>query len=320
MHSGNNAINFLALQAKELDIAESSHWRKYHSDFSFEKGWPEGIQGFGGNDKPYRGLRKLAVNFLQEKFRKIGRKYKEFKKIDRLAKNILKKQNRAYDLDVLRQVITLSMLSEKVPLSISDEIKSVCIIGDGFASMTSLLLSSQKTQSVILVNLTKTLLVDLYYLRMWLGKSAFDKSVKLAISKEDILDIVKQSDSEYSGLYKVIAIQAENHELIQSLPVDLVINIASMQEMNPDHIEQYFVDMRKISQMRDLYFYCCNRERKVLPDGTVTSFANYPWSDNDLVHIDELCPWHQKYYSLRPPFYRKYDGPIRHRLVKLAPG
>jgi hypothetical protein len=31
---------------------------------------------------------------------------------------------------------------------------------------------------------------------------------------------------------------------------------------------------------------------------------------------DELCPWHLKYYSTKPPFYHDYDGPIRHRLAQ----
>ena len=43
---------------------------------------------------------------------------------------------------------------------------------------------------------------------------------------------------------------------------------------------------------------------------------DYPWGDEE-IFIDELCPFYQYYPSSRPPFWRPFDGPIRHRLVKL---
>lgn len=66
-----------------------------------------------------------------------------------------------------------------------------------------------------------------------------------------------------------------------------------------------------------LSFYCCNREEKILPDGTIVRFKDYPWSPQDDVLDDAACPWHQQYYSARPPFIHPYDGPIRHRLAVL---
>ena len=91
-----------------------------------------------------------------------------------------------------------------------------------------------------------------------------------------------------------------------------------MQEMNISDIENYFEDLRIISSRRELIFYCCNREEKKLQDGTVTRFSNYPWQKDDQIMVDELCPWHQQYYTVMPPFYRAYNGPIRHRLVNLS--
>ena len=70
--------------------------------------------------------------------------------------------------------------------------------------------------------------------------------------------------------------------------------------------------------MSSSVFYCCNREEKTLPDGTIVKFDNYPWHLSSEIQEDELCPWSQKYYSPRPPFYRNYLGPIRHRLVKFS--
>lgn len=91
-----------------------------------------------------------------------------------------------------------------------------------------------------------------------------------------------------------------------------------MQEMNPDPIAGYFDDMREVAKHQDSFFYCCNRIEKTFPDGTTVRFKEYPWSDSDQVIVDELCPWHQEFYSIKPPFYHPYDGPIQHRLIKIS--
>jgi|APSaa5957512535_1039671.scaffolds.fasta_scaffold466195_1 hypothetical protein len=102
MYSGNEAISFLASEICKEDVGESSHWKKYHSDFKYVGDGFLGLQGFGGNAKPYRGLTKVLNTKLQEHFRKMGRGYKDFTRIDKLASEITAKQERAYDLDVLR--------------------------------------------------------------------------------------------------------------------------------------------------------------------------------------------------------------------------
>ena len=86
--------------------------------------------------------------------------------------------------------------------------------------------------------------------------------------------------------------------------------------MNPDVIARYFGVLRSIP--RRVMFYCCNRVEKVLPDGTVVRFQDYPWSAQDAVQDDGLCPWTQQYYSWRAPFVHRFDGQVRHRLVALA--
>ena len=109
-----------------------------------------------------------------------------------------------------------------------------------------------------------------------------------------------------------------NHEILKDCPIDLAINIASMQEMNPQYVRNYLDDLYAVAATRDVDFYCCNREEKTLPDGTVTKFKDYPWNSLDSIQIDELCPWHQEYYYYIPPFYRPYDGPHRHQIRKLT--
>ena len=56
---------------------------------------------------------------------------------------------------------------------------------------------------------------------------------------------------------------------------------------------------------------------KILPDGTVIRFMDYPWDAAEEILIDEPCPWYQKYPSPKPPFWKPFDGTFLHRLIKL---
>ncbi|MDC0092312.1 putative sugar O-methyltransferase [Oceanospirillaceae bacterium] len=315
IYSGNKSIKFLASQIDNLDVGESSHWRKHHEDFKFTGDGFEGLLGFGG-----RGKRNFILNtvhrLLQSRFRKLGKCFSSFAFIDRVANKITLKQNRNYDMDVLRQSLTISFIKE----TLSDELnsKTTCVIGDGFASMTSLLLASGNAERVILVNLTKTLLVDLWYLKKSLGEDIFESSVDLVHDKDGLMAAMAKPTTGVNGVSRVIAIQAENHQLIRQCPIDLVINVASMQEMDPPVIQEYFNDIRAIASEQKLYFYCCNREEKILPDGEVTRFYDYPWLESDTIIVDELCPWHQELYNLGLPLYSLYDGPHLHRLIRLS--
>jgi hypothetical protein len=100
--------------------------------------------------------------------------------------------------------------------------------------------------------------------------------------------------------------------------------------MNAFTIQAYFAFLRRRSTPRSR-FYCVNRLHKQLPGGEVASFLEYPWQENDEVFLDERCPFYTHYLSpsmsphgprlfgLRVPFVNYFDGPHRHRLVRLAP-
>ncbi len=314
IHHGVDTISFLSQEIIKDDPGSSSHWNKFHSDFEFTGSGFKGLKGFGGSSKPYTGLKYLMSQVLQEKFRMMGKLNKSFLPIEKTFKSILKQQGRAFDLDVLRQIITVSYLKYHLPNKLSPS-STIVVIGDGFGTMATLLLANNFAKTVILVNLNKTLLVDLWYLKMFLGDEKFQKSVKLITELSDLASLESAGDPEET---RVIAIQASNHEILKDCPIDLAINIASMQEMDPQYIRNYFDDLYAVAAKRDLDFYCCNREEKTLPDGTVTRFKDYPWNSLDSIKIDELCPWHQEYYYYIPPFYRPYDGPHRHQIRKLT--
>lgn len=307
---GEKIFSYLAREVRENDDpSESSHWKKFHANFQFTGDGFKGLSGFGGCVPPYKGFKKFWHSIMQKPFISIGKHYARFHEINELAKVIVNKQVRAYDLDVLRQVISLSMLFDK-----TDNVNhNSLVIGDGFASMTSLIQFSRFSKNTILINLTKTLIVDLWYLRMALGIEEFDEKVVLITSSKDL-----EKYTFDKGM--VIAIEAKNQDLIKEFEIGVAINIASMQEMNINIVKKYVSDMRLTKRAKDkesLLFYCCNRVEKRMPGGEISRIDDYGWLEEDEFVFDELCPWHQKFYSRTPPFYHKYDGPTQHRLVKL---
>jgi len=80
----------------------------------------------------------------------------------------------------------------------------------------------------------------------------------------------------------------------------------------------------------DGFFYCCNREEKVLPGGEILRFDDYPWHKMDRHLLDEEPPFYRWFFSFRPtsrhlrvasipvPFGRLFDGPMRQRLTHLS--
>ena len=101
---------------------------------------------------------------------------------------------------------------------------------------------------------------------------------------------------------------------MKKLPISLFINTASMQEMEMPVINKYF-EIMKTSTVES-YFYCCNREEKVLSDSSITRFMDYPWGGGQIL-VDEPCPWYQEDPSSRPPFWKPFGGTHLHRLIKL---
>ncbi len=199
MYSGQTAIDYLATEVSKNDPGESSHWRKYHSAFRFTGDGFEGLQGFGGSEKPYRGLRLGLNRLLQRRFCRMGAEFPQFTAIDILANEITTRQGRAYDLDVLRQSLTLAFLKNHVPDNALSPRITACVIGDGFASMTALLLASGSAGRVVLINLTKTLLVDLWYLKLWMGAEAFESSVDLVTGEGGLARALEKPATNEAG-------------------------------------------------------------------------------------------------------------------------
>mgnify|MGYP000169460396 CR=1 FL=1 len=229
----------------------------------------------------------------------------DFRSVDKICRRIAYDQGRVYDLDMLRQALTLTWLKQRLADLFSTE-SVVVVIGDGFGTFSSLTLGAFPNTRVIAVNLVKTLLVDVVYAL----KALPNVGVTLVTNADGMHEALDDPST------RLIADRASDCELLTETRAKLAVNIASMQEMNSSTIAEYFRILRSIPG--PLAFYCCNREAKVLPDGTIIRFEDYPWSADDIIADDELCPWNQDYYSIRPPFIFPLDGPVRHRLVTLA--
>ncbi len=310
------AIKEVARFASTLDASASSHWdgqegegREYALaknplDFSSALSSFSVIGPIGAistkTSLPYRIMHWV----LQIPFRVMGARLKGFWKIDRIAAGIARRQGRAYDGDFMRHTLTMALFNDR--LNLPRDTGLVAVIGDGFANMSSLLLASVPGSRVILVNLSKTLLLDLAFLR----KAFPDENIALAQNDEEMAEATARQD------IRIIAVRADDAHLLAQVPVTLGINISSMMEMEPQVTAAYF-DVLRRAPTDQTAFYCSNTAEKKWADGTIIRFFDYPWHEQDRLMLDEPCPWDQYGYHKEWPFYYRRKYPVQHRLLYL---
>ena len=248
----------------------------------------------GGAIYPY--LKSILPGILSKS---LFSKYDTDQNIIDAGIDVINDQGRILDFDCVKQILSLDLLVKKKAIKDGD---TVVVIGDGYGFTGSLIKSLFKGVKIIFVNLGRVLFFDCFYTEKVLPS---EKAV--IVSEKEELNNVPESGLAF--------LEAEKYEYLNGYSADLFINIASMQEMDPAIVNRYFSLMR--SGSKTPFFYCCNRVEKQLPDGTNVKFNEYPWNEQDEILIDEQCPWYQKYPSNRPPFWKPFDGPIQHKLVKL---
>ena len=301
------AIKWLAslIENDEKDV--SSLWKGQTSDFSYENGKFSGLTGFGSYTPRVGWLKRVAHYLLQMPYRLVGNRYTSFGKMERIARDVAAKQGRNYEFDIMRQALLLSFLEKQIGDVLKKPDNIIVVIGDGFATLSAMLLKAYPHSRVVMINLTKVLLVDVVYLKKILpdvNVAAVHDEPSLSAALADIN-------------IRAMACRADDRALLGLLPSDLVIDYVSMAEMKEEVVSHYFELIRQSGGQQPL-FYCCNREEKEFSDGTITRFENYPWDDRDDIIVDELCPWNQSRYTTHPPFYMPYQGSIRHRLARMA--
>lgn len=260
------------------DPAASSHWRGLLAEAD-KCGLPAAIT-FA---RRRGGAHALLHSVFQNRYERMGRSLPLFPALNRLTHNMAARQGRLRDLDMLRQALTVACVAKHADL----DRKTIAVIGDGYGVLGSLVLLQFPHSRLVTVNLTRMLQAD-----------------------------VEMTRRAIPGLAagRLAAIEARDSRKLRDHKIDVAFNVCSMQEMDPPVIAEYFSHLRVSGAL----FYCCNRIEKTLPDGTVVRFTAYPWAREDRSLINEPCPWSQDYYNIRPPFIRRYDGPIWHRLARLA--
>lgn len=282
----------------------SSHWKNIGAHEAQEA--TDGsviLNGFGfGTFRPFSPIKALlhmheSLMAIIICFLNINNKY--------LLLSALKvgfKSKRIIDFDLIKQAIALDYILQKIPTEKLDftKKKTVCIIGDGYSSMGSLIKILFPETRIVFINLGKTILFDLHY---------FNK-----IFQFENYEIINTSEDIKADTRNNLFIPAENYQAIEKLEIDLFINIASMQEMDLETINNYFKFIRA-SKSKVKYFYCCNRHKKILPDGTQIIFEKYPWNNCEFIS-NENCHWYDREPISRPPFLRKFDGTFQQAIAK----
>lgn len=278
-------IDQLSQEIDASGVAKSSHW-KHHT----AAGDGHGVAHRAG---PLSNVWHWAAQRLLFPLDPIFRssEYRE-------TREWCRKQGRALNMDNLRHVFTHRLLARLI-----DNAQAVCVIGDGQGNFAGPLLARRRHgQKMVSVNLPEILIEDHKLIEC--SGAAQESEIAIVASRPEY-DAAMADDT-----IRLILVPAHRSSLLQDADIDLFVNIASFQEMTPALVGGYF-DLVKSNRA---VLYCCNRVEKILYGGERLVFDQYPWGDGYRT-LWELCPWHQRYYSKRPPFIRSYDGPIMHALV-----
>ena len=281
-------INKLINNIKETNLNKSSHWKKHLPDGSDYLNQFEHL-GFGMFTK--KSVKNLIHNILA----KIIFGNEVFKTKTYYAyKSIFDKIERYIDVDTIRHIFTFEKIKEHL------NPKTICIIGDGKLNGVLGAHLTFPSANIYSVNLSEVLINDYIIL------DKINLDLKKSVELIDNINFINNN--------KILTLVPSNYKkFLLNKNIELFINIASFQEMTKNEINSYF-EIIKNNQSK---LYCCNREYKKLPDGEELYFDKYPFSNSRKIFW-ENCPWHQKFYSLRPPFIHNYGGNVKHCLVDFS--
>lgn len=101
-----------------------------------------------------------------------------------------------------------------------------------------------------------------------LAKWMFLSAIVYSVDLDPILEVQREFHERLGVDCKLI----QPGDLASIPKVDAAVNMASMQEMDPQEVARYFDFLRK----HEALFYCINREEKKLRGGELLRFADYP--------------------------------------------
>jgi len=298
----------------------SSHWvhfsrqnkiiKNQHGEFIIKKGI-----GFGNfiNNTPLNKSRHLITSLL------LSRYLKKFSTNPSLTKNgmeVVKRTGKLFSYDCAKQIVALDQIIQGISAFCNTTvnnlsslaIKRVCVIGDGHGYLSSLLKLFDPKLEIITINLGSQLFFDAHQIfNLFSNNSSY---------RYQLLTDASTNSYACNKIFDFTFLPAENYNLLAEIPIDLFINVASMQEMKPSIINNYFKYMQESSLANNnpTYFYCLNRKHKKLMGGEEIIFDNYPW-DNTEILLESTPAWCSHYPSNLPPFWRPLDGEVKEKLV-----
>jgi hypothetical protein len=222
-----------------------------------------------------------------------------------------------FSYDVFRQCCIASILE---PYIAQWRNPTILLIGDGYGILSGLLKIRFPESRLFPVDIFPALLFQ----AVVLGKSMPEIRQELTCSD----GLRKNEAGDRNIPAEITFCHANDLSLLDGNGFHIAINVASMQEMTPDSVRNYFAFIRSHLSAEGL-FYCCNREEKVLPGSEVLRFDDYPWNKADSHLLDEEPRFYRWFFSPRPtarslkmaaipvPFGRLFDGAMRHRLTRL---
>ena len=303
--------NYYQQSSVHSDVT-SSFWKESGSQHvvQFKKGNYE-LSGYGIgdfiNNSMWKQIRHFPESYLSKALLK---KHRCNEAVIKNGLEVTNRSGRTFNFDCAKHLLAVNEIIKHLPCGDRKNIKltqrgvkTACVIGDGYNFFSNLLKMLDPNIKLVSVNLGRSLFFDVYFS----AKCLPNEKTALLCPEDDIFETHDNSS--------IIFLEAEKYDLLRGLPIDLFINITSMQEMDPSVVQKYF-DYMRASTSENVYFYCCNRKEKRLPDNTIVRFEDYPWQLSTII-FDELCPWHQKFPTSNYPFWKPFDGPIQHRFVRL---
>lgn len=291
----------------------SSHWRQYGSQTIVERRGAELIlegAGFGSMWARHPALRILNA-IQQVSYGPVTRSLRHYPEIWRAVKRLARQLSFDLTFDVWKCGAALAVLMDHWSAQ-GLAPQRFAMIGDGYGFLGALIRRVLPGSRIYCIDLPKMLVFQAH------THERADRAARLShLSGPETLEA------------EVTFVAPDDIDWIPG-PIDCAVNIASMQEMTPRSIRAYFTFLRRRASAASR-FYCVNRQRKALPGGEVTSFADYPWQDDDERFLDGPCPYYTHLFSAttlssgprifgrRVPFVNYFDGAHLHRLVRLAP-
>tara|TARA_B100001057_G_scaffold60283_2_gene53481 strand:+ start:2166 stop:3194 length:1029 start_codon:yes stop_codon:yes gene_type:complete len=293
----NSVLKTIKEDIKKNEDYKSSYWHGLLDGINLDNYSKEDkkLNGTFGNISNINLFKSLYHNLFQ---RILFYKY-DYKKdyIFKEMQDICSSSDRNLNLDSLRHVFTHKFLE---PIYLKSN--KLCVIGDGRLNFSSIILKKYNNISKLYhINLPEVLFFELKLLqKLNLLKN---DGVKYITSKEQLYEAENNPEIKY------LLFSPNSSNLLIDNNIDLFVNIASFQEINKNIINKYL----NIIKSNNAFFYHCNRKFKKLIGGEMFRVDLFDKYINAKV-FSGICPWHNLYYSLKPPFLLKYDGIHIHEL------